>query len=71
MERVFPRRAPCYSLGVMRHFRLLCALLVCLPAVCQVRWVEAKKLWILETDHTSYVIGVTTRTPSNTSRAWA
>jgi alpha-galactosidase len=42
----------------MLPLRVILALLVCLPALCQVRWVAAKKLWILETDHTSYVAGV-------------
>ena len=42
----------------MLPFRVILALLICLPALCQVRWVAAKKLWVLETDHTSYVAGV-------------
>jgi alpha-galactosidase len=38
--------------------RLILALLVCASAYGQVRWVEAKKLWVLDTARTSYVIGV-------------
>jgi alpha-galactosidase len=38
--------------------RLMFALLLCLPAVAQVRWIEARKLWVMETAHTTYAIGV-------------
>ena len=37
---------------------LLLAAAVALPALCQVRYLETKKLWILETAGASYVLGV-------------
>lgn len=38
--------------------RPIFALLLCVPAFCQVRWVEQKKLWVMETARTSYAVGV-------------
>ena len=42
----------------MQRIRLISAFFLCLPAFCQVRWLAEKKLWILETDHTSYAVGI-------------
>src|SRR6266545_959927 len=42
-------------------YRVLLALAICLPALCEVRWLAPRKLWVLETAHTSYVIGVNER----------
>ena len=40
----------------MKHLLLAAAL--ALPALAQIRYVEAKKLWVLETERTTYAIGV-------------
>src|ERR1039457_1765615 len=36
----------------------LLILFLSLPMLAQVRFLPARKLWVLETDHTSYVLGV-------------
>jgi alpha-galactosidase len=44
----------------MRRVLLLWAAVV-LPALCQVRYLDATKLWVLETDRTSYILGINER----------
>jgi alpha-galactosidase len=51
-------RSRWYSLSDMHPLRLILAILACLPAFAAVRYVQPKKLWVLETAHTNYVIGV-------------
>jgi len=44
--------------ATLTAMKLLIAILVSLPLLAQVRFLPAKKLWVLETDRSSYVLGV-------------